>query len=225
MPKPWADTPYALLPMPGQPGAPTCANPDVLATCIEMANVHNLLLRGLNSIYLQAPHVTKPADIADLLFYTHAWTGTVHHHHSLEEKIFFPQMEVLAKEAGLEGVTMEGNVEQHHAFERGLEETKKWVEEVRAGKQEYDGKKLVAYIDSFAPTLTQHLHDEIETLVKLDKCDGKKVKNALKETAEAGLDTAEMVCSARSIALACCERMANELVVECNGPTGFRLCR
>ncbi|KAH7412317.1 hypothetical protein DE146DRAFT_275667 [Phaeosphaeria sp. MPI-PUGE-AT-0046c] len=192
MAKPWADTPFALLPTPGHPGAPTCSNPDILAVCVEMANVHNCLLRGLNSIYLQAPFVTSPADVADLMFYTHAWAGTVHHHHSLEEKHFFPEMEILAKEAGLTNCTMESNLAQHHAFEKGLEETMKWVEEVREGKQEFDSKKLVSFIDSFAPTLTQHLHDEIGTLVKLEKCDGKRVAKAMKTTAEAGLETAVM---------------------------------
>lgn len=195
MPKAWADTPFALLEIPGHhPNAPTCKDPNVLACATEMANVHNLLLRGLNSIYLQAPYVKDPKDIADLLFYTHAWAATVHHHHSVEESHFFPKMEALAKDAGLEGCSMETNLEQHHAFEKGLEETNKWVEDVRAGKQEYDSKKLVNYIDSFAPTLTQHLHDEIDTLIKMDGCDGKKMMDALKETGQQGLDTADMVC-------------------------------
>jgi hemerythrin-like domain-containing protein len=85
-----------------------------MSVCIEMANVHNLLLRGLNSIYLQAPHITLPADIADLLLYTKAWADTVHHHHSHEESILFPRIDALAKEAGVPESLMNPNVDQHH---------------------------------------------------------------------------------------------------------------
>jgi hypothetical protein len=158
--KPWADTPFTLLPIPGQPNAPTSSNPGILSVAIEMANVHNTLLRGLNSIYLQSPHITQPADIADLLFYTKAWADTVH----------------------------------HHAFEGKMGEMVKFVEEVQEGKQEFDSKMLIALIDSFAPVLTQHLHDEIGTLLALENCDGEKVKQAMADTAQEGLKTADSVC-------------------------------
>jgi hemerythrin-like domain-containing protein len=194
MSKPWADTPFALLTIPGQPGAQSCSNPGVLATAIEMANVHNALLRGLNSIYLQAPYITAPADIADLMLYTQAWADTVHHHHSLEETIFFARIEALAKEAGLPEGLMSPNEDQHHAFEPKIQETLAWCGEVRDGKKEWDSKVLIGLIDEFAPILTQHLHDEIDTLIKLEKCDGEKVKKALADTANEGLKTADTVC-------------------------------
>jgi hemerythrin-like domain-containing protein len=159
-----------------------------------MAHVHNTLLRGLNSIYLQAPHVSKPIDVADFMLYTKAWADTVHHHHSLEEKIFFPQMEKLALEAGMDGNPMNANVDQHHLFEPKIQETLVWTEDVRQGNKEYDSKALIALIDSFAPVLTQHLHDEIDTLFKLDLLDGKKVVQAMKDTANEGLRTADTVC-------------------------------
>jgi len=159
-----------------------------------MANVHNALLRGLNSIYLQAPHISQPADIMDLMLYTKAWADTVFHHHSGEEKLFFPVLSELAREAGLGPDVMEGNVAQHHAFEEGIKETMKWCEDVRSGEKEFDAKVLIGLIDSFAPVLCQHLHDEIETLIKLEKCDGKKIEQAMAETAQAGIKTADVVC-------------------------------
>jgi hemerythrin-like domain-containing protein len=195
MAKPWADKPFELLLIPGQPGAQTCSNPEVLDVCIEMANVHNTLLRGLNSIYLQAPYVSKPTDVADFMLYTKAWADTVHHHHSLEEKIFFPAVEALAREAGVSESSMDPNVDQHHMFEPKIQETLVWTEEVRQGKREYDSKALIALIDSFAPILTKHLHEEIDTLIKLEKCDGKKVAQAMKDTANEGIRTADTVCS------------------------------
>lgn len=37
-----------------------------------MALVHNSIIRGLNSIYLQAPHV-KPEDYLDFIGYSFCW--------------------------------------------------------------------------------------------------------------------------------------------------------
>jgi len=158
-----------------------------------MANVHNIFLRGLNSIYLQAPYVTKPADIMDLMLYIKAWAGGVHVHHSHEEAIFFPRVAELAKEAGLDAACMEGNAEQHHAFEDGIKGTLVWAGEVREGKREFDAQALLGLIDTFAPLLTQHLHDEINSLIGLDKCDGKKMLKAIKDTADEGLKDADPV--------------------------------
>lgn len=63
-----------------------------------MALVHNAILRGFNTIYLQAPHV-KPSDHADFLGYVGAWCKFVTSHHDSEEKELFPQtLEVLKKE-------------------------------------------------------------------------------------------------------------------------------
>ncbi|CAN9439392.1 unnamed protein product [Alternaria alternata] len=191
----WADTPFALLKIPGQPGGPVCVNPGVLDVAIEMANVHNVLLRPLNAIYHQAPFIRLPVDVADFMLYVTAWADTLHHHHSLEESLFFPMVEKIAKEAGIddcEGI-MGGNVDQHHEFEPKIAELVKWAEEVVAGKKTYDAVELKRQIDDFAPILTQHLHDEIGTLVKLENCDGEKIKQAMKETADEGAKTADPV--------------------------------
>ncbi|KAF2022775.1 hypothetical protein EK21DRAFT_82445 [Setomelanomma holmii] len=191
MSKPWADSPFPLMPIPGQPGAQTCPNPGVLAVCIEMANVHNTLLRALNSIYLQAPNITNATDIADFLLYTQAWADTVHHHHSSEEELFFPVVKELAAKSGISEDVMEPNVEQHHAFEPQVKAMIDWVAEVSDGKKEWDAKKLITLIDGFAETLTTHLHDEIKTLLKLEKCDGEAVKKAMADTAKVGAETAD----------------------------------
>jgi hemerythrin-like domain-containing protein len=203
-PKPWADTPYPLLTIPGQPGTPTCPDPAILSVAIEMANVHNLLLRGLNSIYLQAPHVTDPVDIADLLLYAKAWADTVHHHHSHEEKILFPRIDALANDAGVQ-VTMHANVDQHHLFEPRIAEMMAWVDEARQGTKEFDSKVLLGLIDAFAPILTKHLHEEIETLLGLEGLDGEKVKKAMADTANEGIKTADTVCFVCILLLDCIE--------------------
>ena len=37
-----------------------------------MAIVHNVIIRALNSIYIQAPHV-QPKDVKDFLAYCYCW--------------------------------------------------------------------------------------------------------------------------------------------------------
>ncbi|KAJ4373046.1 hypothetical protein N0V83_003337 [Neocucurbitaria cava] len=143
MAKPWADTPFSLLLIPGTPGAPTVS---ILNVCIEMANVHNILLRSLNSIYLQCPHISttnnSTDDVADLMTYITAWTDAVHHHHSLEETLFFPCVEELAKEVGLESGLMGRNVEQHHLFEDGVREMGVYARDVLEGRKGFDSGVL-----------------------------------------------------------------------------------
>ena len=191
-PAKWADSPFTLLKIPGQPGAQTCANSGVLSVSIEMANVHNVLLRGLNSIYHQAPFVNLPSDVIDFMLYITAWADTVHHHHSLEESLFFPKLEALAKEAG-QVCDMQGNVEQHHEFEPKMGEMVQWAKGVAAGTETYDAERLNQLIDSFAASLTRHVHDEIDTLMTLEKCDGDGVRKAMKEVADEGARTADPV--------------------------------
>ena len=50
---------------------------------------------------------------------------------------------------------------------------------------------LKGLIDAFAPLLTQHLHEEIDTLVELEKCDEEGVRKAMKVTADEGARTAD----------------------------------
>jgi hemerythrin-like domain-containing protein len=57
-----------------------------------MAHIHNSILRGYNSIYLQAPHVNnddKPAFIG----YSLTWYRFVKSHHDDEEMELFPKVE------------------------------------------------------------------------------------------------------------------------------------
>lgn len=42
-----------------------------------------------------------------------------------------------------------------------------YLEGLKGKENEFDGEKLVAIIDSFAPALIQHLHDELDTLANL----------------------------------------------------------
>lgn len=140
-----------------------------------MAFAHNAMLRGINSIYLQAPHVHQPKDIADLLFLVKSWSTWVSHHHLLEETQMFPGFESVAGQKGL----LDGNVEQHHSFEPGLKKLQSYAVDTKSN--EYDGKHLQAIIDEFATSLKEHLYEEINTLLALRPYDGPALLKVYKE--------------------------------------------
>lgn len=141
----------------------------------EMTCAHNGILRGLNSIYQQSTHVTKPQDIKDLLKYTEFWCDWIREHHDAEEEFYFPEVERLT---GMKGL-MAANVAQHHAFMPGLEAFSKYAMETSV--EEYDGLKLRAIVDSFGEILTKHLTDEIDTLLELKAYDGAVMKKLYDE--------------------------------------------
>jgi hypothetical protein len=89
----------------------------------------------------------------------------LHIHHTGEEEDFFPHVEELSGEKGI----MEVNVQQHHAFHDGLEKFIEYVKSCADGTEQYDGKKVVEHIDAFGKSLTQHLSDEIPTILGLKK--------------------------------------------------------
>ncbi|KAF2008078.1 hypothetical protein P154DRAFT_15528 [Amniculicola lignicola CBS 123094] len=171
----WADQPFQLMVVPGTEGLPNSSNPDVAEIVADMANVHNMLLRGLNAIYLQCENVKEPKDTTDFIKYVKFWGDGIHHHHHSEETLIFPYFDEIAKKGGATESIMETNVEQHHLFEPGLHALIGFAEEVLEGKKAYDGKEVKRIVDEFAPVLTQHLHDEIKTLMRLEPYDGKAI--------------------------------------------------
>ena len=76
-----------------------------------MVIVHNIIIRGLNSIYIQAPHV-KPGDYADFIGYCLCLSAVLHSHHHGEESIIFPGIE---EGSGVKGI-MDVNLVQHGSF-------------------------------------------------------------------------------------------------------------
>jgi hypothetical protein len=81
-----------------------------------MTHAHNVLIRGLNSIYQQGAFVSDPQDVSDFLFYCLAWVKTVEHHHAAEEKTLFPELEKFTNNPDI----MAENKHQHDAFLAGL---------------------------------------------------------------------------------------------------------
>jgi len=158
----WSDGPFDLLSSTRYTNKGTY---DIFNQCAsEMAMVHNSMIRGLNSIYLQAPHVL-PADYKDFIEYSRCWAELVTEHHSGEEVVFFPNIEKATGETGL----MAANVEQHHVFHEGLLNFTAYLDTCAASPSTFSGTHLISIIDTFASTLVGHMHDEIPTLLLLSK--------------------------------------------------------
>ena len=143
----------------------------------QMALAHNGMLRGLNSIYLQAAHIPREdlKSIRDFLTYCQCWCESMHHHHDAEEKVFFPTIELISNVQGI----MERNVEQHRAFTPGFDSFQEYSRTCLP--KDYDGRKIRSLIEVFAEPLTQHLHDEIGTLRGLDIYDSRRIRQAYQQ--------------------------------------------
>lgn len=129
----------------------------------DMTFLHNLIIRGFNSILIQAPYI-KPGTPAasDILTFTTLVTGFLHHHHDTEEGFFFPEVEKAIGEKGF----MDQNISQHDAFEGKLDMLTKYAEQTTSA--DYSPTKLVALIEDMTPPLIEHLGAEITTLTSLD---------------------------------------------------------
>ncbi|KAK7393861.1 hypothetical protein QQX98_013356, partial [Neonectria punicea] len=156
----YADHPFPLIATPDQE---TKDVPDMFSrVACEMTLVHNMIIRGLNSIYLQAPLVSA-ADAPSFLQYCRVWYALLYVHHTGEEKEFFPYVEDATGKKGL----MDNNLDQHRAFQVGVESFKAYIDGCVAGKQKFEGAKLTRIMDGFGEVLAKHLGDEIPTLLQL----------------------------------------------------------
>lgn len=126
----------------------------------EMAFQHNAILRGLNAIYLQAPHVPSK-DAGDFTFFMSSWAEWVIDHHKDEDENLFPAFE------SVPGVSiLQHNVEQHKQFMEGLSSLHKYATSTPA--KDYSGIEVQTIINGFAEPFRQHLADEIDSLWAMD---------------------------------------------------------
>ena len=142
-----------------------------------------MIIRTLNTIYHQAPHI-KPDDEKSFLQYCILFCRGVDSHHNAEERTFFPAVE---KMTGAEGI-MDTNKEQHKAFHDGLHSLWNYVKACQVGDDEYDGQKILRIIDGFGEDLSKHMADEIPSLLALKRY-GDKVEDLWKAFGEAGQES------------------------------------
>ncbi|KAH7403542.1 hypothetical protein BKA64DRAFT_453976 [Cadophora sp. MPI-SDFR-AT-0126] len=160
----FATSPFKLIETPAHAqNACKPYDPYVEAASV-MALAHNIMIRGLNSIYLQAPHI-KPEDHRSFISYSLCWAEILDEHHAMEENVLFPAIEAKTGEVGI----MDVNIEQHHAFLPGLTAFKEYLTTSRANPKSFSGSHLNNLISSFAPSLATHLADEIPSLLSLSR--------------------------------------------------------
>lgn len=109
----------------------------------DMCHVHNVFIRGMNSVYLQSPFVKSTSDISDLLFYTKTLLACINAHHDGDEKYLFPGLAEYTKNPDIMGV----NQVQHAAFYGGMREFAEYCE--KTSPAEYPNTTFKAMVDSF----------------------------------------------------------------------------
>ncbi|ETS84598.1 hypothetical protein PFICI_02623 [Pestalotiopsis fici W106-1] len=167
----WFESPFPLVPTPFAALAEGEQQDVFVATATEMTLAHNILIRGLNSIYRQAPFI-KTLEQQDFVGYAKNFVNVLKVHHEGEEESFFAEVEKMTGEAGI----MEKNVEEHHEFHGGLEELQGYLTRIADGAEAYNGKHIVEIIDKFGPGLSEHLSQEIQTLLELRRFGPDKMK-------------------------------------------------
>jgi hemerythrin-like domain-containing protein len=148
----------------------------------EMANAHNVIIRGLNAILQQAPHVPvvnapnyNAKDVKDLLFYVQAWVKMVNHHHSVEEDHMFPGIEKFSGRVGI----MEEPLHQHELFHPGMERLLAYATTTKPEEYRWAGPGgMEEIIDSFSKYLTDHLYAEINVFLGMKDLDSEGLKKA-----------------------------------------------
>jgi hemerythrin-like domain-containing protein len=163
--QPWPETPFPLI---HETGAKKRNDIPEGHFCVQnaqiMAQTHNTIFRGLNAIYHQARQVVAGTkDAADLLLFCSIACDFIECHHHAEETAYFPAIEEAADLPGM----MNGNVEQHHALEEGLDRFRRYASDTN--KWEYDPEELRRVIEELAGPLGRHMHEEIPTILDLHK--------------------------------------------------------
>ena len=142
----------------------------------QMAQLHNSIIRALNASWNHAISVQPDTqDAADFLLFNQLLFNTLYHHHHVEDDYMFPAFAKLLRRPG----AMEGNTKGHDSFAEGLAVFQKYVFITKSS--EFSGLTFRHIIESFAPELIQHLHDEIPTLLSLHVVDSKALMKIWKQ--------------------------------------------
>lgn len=158
--QPWADQPCKLIQTPQY----TTNKTDIFtAGATHMTHIHNAILRGYNSIFLQAPHV-KDEDKAAFIGYALTWYRFVKSHHDDEEAELFPKV------TGILHSTDEqvwGEIhKEHRSFLDGLATYEKFLSTL-ASPTNFDGNELCKIMTTFQAPFEHHFHSEISHIASL----------------------------------------------------------
>lgn len=150
-----------------------------------MCLLHNAILRGYNSVYLQAPHV-QDADKADFISYCQTWYKFVKSHHDDEEAVLFTKVEDLLgdktvwdethKEHGMSFEPLHSQsgsglgqliaVPPTEAFLAGLTEFNTYLTSLKTPSA-FSAVELRRIMSGFQEPFEKHYHSEIGTIAAL----------------------------------------------------------
>jgi hypothetical protein len=157
----------------------------------QMAQIHNTIIRGLNASWNHSVSVRPDTEeAADFLIFNQMLFNMLDHHHRVEDDYLFPALEKLVGRSG----AMEENTKGHESFAEGLTVFHKYVFVTKSA--EYNGVTFRHIIESFAPDLIQHLHDEIPTLVNLHVADPKELMKVWKQASHLATKDASLYTDA-----------------------------
>ncbi|KAI1846193.1 hypothetical protein JX265_010570 [Neoarthrinium moseri] len=162
---PWADGPLPLL---ETPSLTLDITHPVLHVANEVCQGHNAALRGLNAIFLQAPHVSAANDVADLLFLTKSWAGWVLGQHVQRQTRLFPQFEeTLGKPGSITSLyTEELN------FEPALHHLLDYSEHTHSRPAAYDSSNFLLLIKGVGNAFRAYVEAQTSILVDLQSLCG-----------------------------------------------------
>ncbi|CAI4214317.1 unnamed protein product [Parascedosporium putredinis] len=159
----YADHPFNLIHTPIY-GLPKDAKPDFFdSLASEMALVHNLVIRGLNAIVLQAPTSSPRMRLRSATSYRTGVSSSALT--TAARKALLPRNRKVDGEKGI----MDTNIGQHDMFHAELDGFEEYVKGCIAGKTKFDRNEVVSRLDGFAQTLVTHLNEEIPSLLDLRK--------------------------------------------------------
>lgn len=129
----------------------------------KMAAIHNTMIRALNSAYNHASSVVAGTQRCQhFIRFNQILCTMVKRHHEVEDDFLFPAWEKLIGEPR----SLETSTESHKKFMKNFYAFQDYVSDPEAADN-FDAFKFRKAIESFAPELIQHLHDEIPTIVNL----------------------------------------------------------
>ncbi|CAG9998461.1 unnamed protein product [Clonostachys byssicola] len=155
--KPWADQPLALIPT---PAFLTKQHNMWISGASHMCNVHNVIFRGYNSIYLQAPHVQE-ADMGAFLgsFSASGNLVTVFLNRHMKNMVsFFRMLASLLSWLLTKGC--------QDAFMPLLQAFQKYLDSLENGSQ-LSSDKILSLMSAFQQPFEIHFRNEIELIASL----------------------------------------------------------
>lgn len=127
---------------------------------IRMVLLHNIVIRGLNSMLYYSGQVESGTPrYMSFLTYCNEVLTNLHKHHLFEEERYFPFLE-----SHLGAGTMTGNVEQHEAFKAPLTSFETLLNDLRSNKATWNVETFRKSIYAFSNLLKEHLTEEIDTI-------------------------------------------------------------